>query len=394
MKPRLSRVNRLDDLRAVAASLVFACHASLFWLAWHDGRVDSGVFYLGRFGVAIFFVVSGLVIYRPFVQARWSETKPDLWAYAVRRVLRIVPAYWIALAFFIVVFPREVPPLGTGNPGLFAGFAQIYSPANYYSGLPVAWTLDVEVCFYAAAPLIALGVRRLIVRGCSRNVEGLVLLGLGVVSIAVRRFSPDGVIGGTILGYGGWFAIGMALAVLAAQPTQLLRRIKLPPTSLWALAGLGYLLLSDHLARPIPYPNRATADAARCLVRAATLSRRCCPTSRPKPGATHHGHADGRDDHLMSADQSRASVNATRTRGCGSADGRGASLPVTPSPPPARLRPARRPRRRQQGGGLSRLGSAAAITPPERSDGDIRFRRDGTQHATVIESLTPRQAQT
>jgi len=29
MRPRQSRVNRLDDLRAVAASLVFACHASL-----------------------------------------------------------------------------------------------------------------------------------------------------------------------------------------------------------------------------------------------------------------------------------------------------------------------------------------------------------------------------
>jgi len=44
----------------------------------HGGVANSGLFYLGRFGVAIFFVVSGLVIYRPFVQSRWSETKPDL----------------------------------------------------------------------------------------------------------------------------------------------------------------------------------------------------------------------------------------------------------------------------------------------------------------------------
>ena len=258
MRPRQSRVNRLDDLRAVAASLVFACHASLFWLASHGGVANSGLFYLGRFGVAIFFVVSGLVIYRPFVEARLSGRTPDVWAYAVRRALRIVPAYWIALALFVVLMPQEVKPLGTGSTGVFVGFAQIYSHVNYYRGLPVAWTLDVEVCFYAAAPLVALAVQRLVARGCDSRVEGLLLLGLGLVSIAVRRFSPDGVIGGTILGYSGWFAIGMALAVLATQPTQHFRRVKLPPASLWALAGLGYLLLSDHLTQPNPFPNQGT----------------------------------------------------------------------------------------------------------------------------------------
>lgn len=254
---RLSRLNCLDDLRAVAALLVFACHASLFWLGRHGRTPDLGLDYLGRFGVAIFFVISGLVIYRPFVEIRRSGRNLDLWAYAVRRVLRIAPAYWIALAFFVVLLPQQVQPVGSEYFGLFAGFGQIYSPINYYRGLSVAWTLDVELCFYAAAPIIALGVQSLIARGHTRRLEGLVLLCLGLISIAVRAFSPDGVLGGTILGYTGWFAIGMAVAVVVAQPTPLLRRIRLPSSCLWALAGAGYLLLTAHLAPP-PHPTQGT----------------------------------------------------------------------------------------------------------------------------------------
>jgi peptidoglycan/LPS O-acetylase OafA/YrhL len=166
-------------------------------------------------------------------------------------VLRIVPAYWLALVFFVVLLPRQVQPAASGSFGTFAGFGQIYSPGNYYRGLSVAWTLDIELCFYAIVPIVALCVQPLIPRGHGRRLDGLWLLVLGLGSVAVRQFSPgEGTIGGTILGYYGWFAIGMALALVVADPTALARRMRLRPAILWSLAAAGYLLLTDHLAQP------------------------------------------------------------------------------------------------------------------------------------------------
>jgi peptidoglycan/LPS O-acetylase OafA/YrhL len=253
MSSRLPRLARLDDLRAVAATLVFACHASLFWFAFHNDETGRVFPYLGRFGVAIFFVISGLVIYRPFVQARAAGHKQSLRAFARRRVLRIVPAYWIALVVFGVLLSHQVRPLDVRDFALFAGFGQIYSRHSYYLGLSVAWTLDIELCFYAAIPFLALGARWLIAQPNGHRLELAALLCLGLLSIAVRALDPAGVLGSTILGYAGWFAIGMALAVVASEHASWLRGIPLSSASLWVLAGLGYLLLVGHL----PYASHS-----------------------------------------------------------------------------------------------------------------------------------------
>ena len=238
--------------------MVFACHAFLFWLVVHNDESGPAFSYLGRFGVAIFFVISGLVIYRPFVQARMAGCNQDLKAFALRRLLRIVPAYWIALVVFAVLLPHEVQPFGGRDSAIFAGFAQVYSPHTYYRGLAVAWTLDIELCFYAVVPLLAFGVRRLIVRPHGRRFELAVLLCLGLLSIVVRVLSPYGVLGGTIIGYAGWFAIGMALAVVVSEHAASLQRIKLSPGYLWMIAGIGYALLVGHLASSAAISDQGT----------------------------------------------------------------------------------------------------------------------------------------
>src|SRR3954470_1236399 len=107
MSPVRARLGGLDALRAVAAGLVFVCHAALFWSqqtdSWHETS-RSAAAQLGTFGVAIFFVISGCVIFRPFLGGR----PVDLVAYARRRLARIVPAYWVALVVFALVLPEQV----------------------------------------------------------------------------------------------------------------------------------------------------------------------------------------------------------------------------------------------------------------------------------------------
>ncbi len=268
MGSNVSRFGRVDDLRAVAATLVFVCHAGLLWSVNDGPKTSAQLFYLGRLGVAIFFVISGLVIYRPFVVAGRGGRKQDLWEYTVRRLVRIVPAYWVALAVFAVLLPQQVPSLTWAHGGLFTGFAQIYSQGSYYRGLSVAWSLDVELCFYVAAPLFALALERLL-RERRERLEPWFLLALALASIAVRRLSPQGIAGGTILGYMGWFAIGMALARSLGHPRARLRLGNVGAIAPWGFAAAGYLLLSAIL--PTTVANQGTLGAYLGLGLLATL---------------------------------------------------------------------------------------------------------------------------
>ena len=95
----------IDGLRAFAAIAVLLTHVSIY-----SGLVAAGgdaARYAQRLevGVAIFFVISGFVLYRPFLQARLDARElPRVGRYASRRALRIVPAYWLALTVAAVGF--------------------------------------------------------------------------------------------------------------------------------------------------------------------------------------------------------------------------------------------------------------------------------------------------
>ena len=66
----------LDGVRALAALLVLINHSSAFASGFDSGwspepvRIVTGLF--GRIGVATFFVISGFLLYRPFVLAHLS----------------------------------------------------------------------------------------------------------------------------------------------------------------------------------------------------------------------------------------------------------------------------------------------------------------------------------
>ena len=97
---RSTRSRQIDSLRAVAAISVLAYHALYkgVLLQLPTGSPLSPWAAHLDVGVPIFFVLSGFLLYRPFVRARLSGSEaPDTEAYGWRRVMRILPAYWIAL---------------------------------------------------------------------------------------------------------------------------------------------------------------------------------------------------------------------------------------------------------------------------------------------------------
>jgi peptidoglycan/LPS O-acetylase OafA/YrhL len=178
---RADRFPLIDSLRGIAALMIVATH-----VGWFSGVVTDGSVlrpYLTRLeaGIAVFFVISGFLLYRPFVKARLLDAPPvPTRAYAWRRFLRIVPAFWVAVtvvALWIGIdelwHPRELV--------INYGFLQLYRGASVANVIPQAWTLCVEVTFYAALPLWAWLMRRL----PARDLAGRLRWELGLVGALV-----------------------------------------------------------------------------------------------------------------------------------------------------------------------------------------------------------------
>jgi peptidoglycan/LPS O-acetylase OafA/YrhL len=216
--PGNPRFALFDSLRAIAALAVLVFHVSSTTGALNNGTFGDVLTMLSR-GLILFFVISGFLLYRPYVAARAAgRPRPRTSRYARRRVLRIVPAYWVALTV-LAIFPGIV--------GVFSAdwwryylFLQAYSQDTFGGGIPVAWTLCVEVAFYVSLPLWAMAVGRLRLGSGPRawlwgESAALALLAAGGigVQIAGARQVISMLVSESLLGQSTWFALGMALAV-------------------------------------------------------------------------------------------------------------------------------------------------------------------------------------
>lgn len=148
-------IYNVQMLRAVAATLVVVCHATLFW---GDAMPALKVFafHSGYAGVDLFFVISGFVIAN--VAHRASTSKSSLRAtadFSVNRVARIYPIYWVvllstlALALFIPGIVGTYP-----WPVSMLMMFTLTTQSNPY--VTVAWTLGFEMYFYSLVAIVLL----------------------------------------------------------------------------------------------------------------------------------------------------------------------------------------------------------------------------------------------
>ena len=233
-------------MRAIAALSVVAYHVAFYARATEHGWTGALLSRLGV-GVTIFFLISGFVLYRPMVRARWDgEPRRPLGIYASHRALRILPAYWLALTV-LAIYPGLTGVFGD-RWWVYYGFGQVYSGETILAGIGPAWSLCTEVAFYAALPLIAIGLGRAWRGGRRRGVriELAVLAGLGLASLGFRAAIEFGsgapFVTQTLLGTFDGFALGMALAVVsvalagrAHQPAAI-RFVTARPAVPWAVA--------------------------------------------------------------------------------------------------------------------------------------------------------------
>jgi peptidoglycan/LPS O-acetylase OafA/YrhL len=110
-----------------------------------------------------------------------NATTVDVRGYAIRRVARIYPAYWAVLVFFTFAVPRLTIVGMKGfflNTTLTQGYVETKNA--FFVGLPPAWSLVVEMTFYAFLPFYAAAIAALARRRDALTVE---LVGVGVLFV-------------------------------------------------------------------------------------------------------------------------------------------------------------------------------------------------------------------
>src|SRR4051794_41795500 len=101
-------------------------------------------------GVALFFVLSGFLLYRPFVAARLDgRPAPSAGRYLRRRLLRILPPFWLAL---LVMGALGWISGVNGDWWRYFGFAQKLSGETLLGGIRPPWLPCVGVSFFPLVP--------------------------------------------------------------------------------------------------------------------------------------------------------------------------------------------------------------------------------------------------
>jgi peptidoglycan/LPS O-acetylase OafA/YrhL len=242
---RAPRLPELESLRGFAATSILVFHCWLFTsaavLTWNLGPVTVFMQPL-QSGVTLFFVLSGFLLYRPFAAALLA-VEPNgvrIRSYLRNRALRILPAYVFVL--LITGFVLRSAVTRGGDSGVSVGalsdgrtlisdllLVQTYQPSEIWSGILPAWSLSVEVAFYALLPFLAYGAGKLLARGwTSRLFAALapvaLMLALGFIGKAgaaawagsgrISGNSWHAVIDRSLLTHADLFGFGMAAGLI------------------------------------------------------------------------------------------------------------------------------------------------------------------------------------
>ena len=180
----MKRENNFDIVRLILAILVVLFHISAVSQADRLSVLDK--ICSGELAIEGFFAISGFLIF-----ASW-ERATSLRDYIIKRASRILPGYWLATAFCIVIalwyrsfhFGTFLAANLTFLNFLHPYIEGVFDEAPYTPIMNGAlWTIKVEIMFYTAVPMIVWLCRR------TRR-RDLVLWSIFAASIAIHIFAP------------------------------------------------------------------------------------------------------------------------------------------------------------------------------------------------------------
>jgi len=184
----------VDGMRALAILLVIWCHISVFGTTYGLNVGPGPIRYLGDFGfsgVFLFFVLSGFLLFLPYARALLdNQPWPSARKFYLRRTLRILPLYYVALAVLLLpgggwLRPQNIVPLSFIVLLLHDMRWDASTIISWVDG--PFWTLAVEWQFYLLLPWLAFALAK--VAGAQGGRAFFLRLTGGLVSLVLLGLS-------------------------------------------------------------------------------------------------------------------------------------------------------------------------------------------------------------
>jgi peptidoglycan/LPS O-acetylase OafA/YrhL len=275
----------VEGMRACAAIGVVITHVA--FQTGHSRGIDGRLFGRFDFAVAVFFALSGFLLWRGHAAAARGHGAPPATGHYLRsRVVRIMPGYVVAVVVILCLLPdADHASLTVWLANL--SLTQIYVPLTLTAGLTQMWSLSVEVSFYLALPILALLVRRIPVR-----LRVPVIAAVGIASWA-WGWVPFGTTPGLNPlnwppAFFSWFAAGMLLAEWLYTPRGLPHWLARRRVLVAGAAVVAYLIGASPLAGPAGLtPSTAGQFAVKTAMGAVLAFALVAPLVLDRPDTRH-----------------------------------------------------------------------------------------------------------
>jgi peptidoglycan/LPS O-acetylase OafA/YrhL len=161
-EPRRDSIAALNGLRALACLAVFGVHwqqFTAFAASW--GPFDAKRFLEeGHTGVALFFMLSGCLLSIPFWDGRISRGDRWIGGYVRSRAVRILPAYYLCLAYLVITTAHFRSVDQRLDTTLHVVMLHSLREQSFYSLAPPFWTLGVQALSYVWMPVVLFAISR------------------------------------------------------------------------------------------------------------------------------------------------------------------------------------------------------------------------------------------
>ena len=226
------RLAGIEGLRAAAALSVMLGHFNLHLVpAEMVPPLGQKILNVAGQGLTLFFVLSGFLLFGPFLTAAARSRPLGIPRYFANRFLRIYPAYVViflivacglGLAYISPVSLTNTGVEGVGetvgrmtDPGaILANLFLVHTllPSTIKTGLGVSWSLTAEICFYLVLPVLAVAAVRLSARWGLNRAALAVSLGMIAVGLVCRTIGNMQVHGDAATQFywqwgGNWLAV-------------------------------------------------------------------------------------------------------------------------------------------------------------------------------------------
>lgn len=273
-----SHLAALDFLRG-AAALTVACGHFFIYGNIHIAAVEP----IPVLAVEVFFVLSGFVLAPQILRCVAAMRFRLLWIFLVRRWMRTVPPYLVALLAMSALFGQ----IGTADFFRYVFYVQnLFKLSNTFDYYTIAWSLSVEEWFYLTFPALCVGAALMAAkRATDERARAVLVVSLCgalfvIACAALRLFAPSAeadIAGGirrVVIFRLDTIAVGVLLYL--ASKGQIFRPGLWVP--LFALTSVAVYFISTQTAEGVGarliYPLAASIFGATALVAALSVNDR------------------------------------------------------------------------------------------------------------------------